>query len=344
MAQTLSTQSPALSCPDFSILFEQEEATFLQSKLWGKLLTNYRRQLKMCVADGDVDALITFLHDQRQKCQDEFKTKSVYMIWHKCFNLEENRFENDTFMQKLYTLDDGQIEPEELEDFFSYYCLTKEIDHLLTMALKYKEQLTSGHSVRIDKMIYANGSVTFGNAPTPEPEPEDSDGEPLENDIFNRTIFASNARLIKLRKVIAHFVNLGEYNVMFGELNPVYLDPQQIQSDWYYIHKSMEEALVCRKHSVSDFIKQMIKWFPFMFEFKTAEEMTKTIRKIEKSISAEKRLWKMKDGYASFADMYARYSQLGFDKSKLDRINKAAQNGLCLQLKQLKQEFQRQDI
>ena len=330
-------------CPDFNILFEQEEYAFLHSKQWNKILTEHHRMLKMYVVKGDVDALIGFLYDRRKECRDAFQLRPVSVVYNKCFCLEDDCFDNAKFIQKLYDLDDGQIDSQELEDFFSYYCLTKEIDQLLTYALKYKRQLHSGNDIHISNMIYANGSVTFGNTETKD-ESEESDDEHLENLIFNRIIFNSNVRLIKLRKVIAHFVNMGEYNAMFGELNSAFLDPIQLQSDWYYVHKSMEEATICRKHSVTDFLKQMVQWYPFLFDFKDATEMTRNLRKIEKSISREKSLWKNKDGYATFADMYACYYQLGFDKAKLERINKAAQNGLCHQLKLLKQEFQRQDL
>ena len=47
----------------------------------------------------------------------------------------------------------------------------------------------------------------------------------LKNQIFNGRLFDSNEKLLRLRKVIAHSIDMGEYNAMFGEPNPSTIDP-----------------------------------------------------------------------------------------------------------------------
>ena len=72
---------------------------------------------------------------------------------------------------------------------------------------------------------------------------EEKDETILRNQIFNGRLFDTNEKLLKLRKVIAHSIDMGEYNAMFGEPNPSTIDPD-VQGEWYYLMKALEESEV----------------------------------------------------------------------------------------------------
>lgn len=139
---------------------------------------------------------------------------------------------------------------------------------------------------------------------------EEKDETILRNQIFNGRLFDTNEKLLRLRKVIAHSIDMGEYNAMFGEPNPSTID-------------------------------QMIDWYPWLFSFETPEDMQAFKRKMEKSISHEKSIWKYGKAkeVAKLKDMWARYNQTNIDYAKVERMFNAAYTGLCVKLIALKQEI-----
>ena len=169
---------------------------------------------------------------------------------------------------------------------------------------------------------------------------EEKDETILRNQIFNGRLFDTNEKLLRLRKVIAHSIDMGEYNAMFGEPNPSTIDPD-VQGEWYYLMKALEESEVAKKFSVPRFIDQMIDWYPWLFSFETPEDMQAFKRKMEKSISHEKSIWKYGKAkeVAKLKDMWARYNQTNIDYAKVERMFNAAYTGLCVKLIALKQEI-----
>lgn len=171
-------------------------------------------------------------------------------------------------------------------------------------------------------------------------EEDEKDETILRNQIFNGRLFDTNDKLLRLRKVIAHSIDMGEYNAMFGEPNPSTIDPD-VQGEWYYLMKALEESEVAKKFSVPCFIDQMIDWYPWLFSFETPEDMQAFKRKMEKSISHEKSIWKYGKAkeVTKLKDMWARYNQTNVDYAKVERMFNAAYTGLCVKLVALKQEI-----
>ena len=171
-------------------------------------------------------------------------------------------------------------------------------------------------------------------------EEDKKDETILRNQIFNGRLFDTNEKLLRLRRVIAHSIDMGEYNALFGEPNPSTIDPD-VQGEWYYLMKALEESEVAKKFSVPSFIDQMIDWYPWLFSFETTEDMQAFKRKMEKSISHGKSIWKYGKAkeVTKLKDMWARYNQTNIDYAKVERIFNAAYTGLCVKLVALKQEI-----
>ena len=188
----------------------------------------------------------------------------------------------------------------------------------------------------------AHQHIHMGNQEA-EDETMDEEAEDetiLRNQIFDGRLFDTNDKLLRLRKVIAHSIDMGEYNAMFGEPNPSTIDPY-VQGEWYYLMKALEESEVAKKFSVPSFIDQMTDWYPWLFSFETPEDMQAFKRKMEKSISHEKSIWKYGRAkeVTKLKDMWARYNQTNIDYAKVERMFNAAYTGLCVKLVALKQEI-----
>ena len=212
------------------------------------------------------------------------------------------------------------------------------IESILKGALEYEKKSHYGSF----KVFINYGEVKFGgNEPAnTEENVNDVDETILKNIIFNSKVFDTNEKLLRLRRVIAHSIDMGEYNAMFGEPNPSTIDPD-VQGEWYYLMKALEESEVAKKFSVPSFIDQMIDWYPWLFSFETPEDMQAFKRKMEKSISHEKSIWKYGKAkeVTKLKDMWARYNQTNIDYAKVVRIFNAAYTGLCVKLVALKQDI-----
>lgn len=167
--------------------------------------------------------------------------------------------------------------------------------------------------------------------------------EPLRNHIFDDRIFDSNARLSKLRDTIAAAIDMGDATIMYGQPQQVRINPT-VQSDWYYIVKAIEEAKVARKFTVAGFIDQMTEWFPMLFPDETKEQWEKYKRRLSKSISDEKSLWrygKMKE-VVTLQEMWAKRKFVRLDQAKMERVYAIAYKGLYTSLTNLKQEIEQE--
>ena len=187
--------------------------------------------------------------------------------------------------------------------------------------------------------------MTFGsNDSDEEPLSEnEEDEEVVKNIIFKTKIFDTNARLSALRKIVAHAIDMSEYNELFGEPNPHTINPDS-QNEWYYIMRALEEAEIITRMTVPKFIDQMMEWYPWLFKFDSPDEMVAFKRNLAKSISHEKGLWKYGKAQevTKLKDMWARCNRLGIDSTKVERMYNAVYTGLLLKLNKLKQEIEKQ--
>lgn len=173
---------------------------------------------------------------------------------------------------------------------------------------------------------------------------EEIEEEPLRNHIFDSRIFDSNDKLSKLRDTIAAAIDMGDATIMYGQPQQFRINPE-VQSDWYYMVKAVEEAKVARKFTITGFIDQMVEWFPMLFPDETKEEWEKYKRRLSKSISDEKSLWrygKMKE-VVTLRDMWANRKNVRLDQAKMERVYAIAYKGLYLNLTTLKQEIEKEN-
>lgn len=177
-------------------------------------------------------------------------------------------------------------------------------------------------------------------AETMEVDAETVNDSPLRNYIFQDRIFDTNERLSRLRNTIASAIDMGDATIMYGEPQKVRINPNA-QNEWYYIVKAIEESGVAKSFAITHFIEQMQEWFPTLFPSESKEEWEKFKRRLSKSISEEKSLWKhgkMKE-VVPLRDMWAKQKQIGMDAAKMERIYAIAYKGLFQNLEDLKQEI-----
>ena len=164
--------------------------------------------------------------------------------------------------------------------------------------------------------------------------------EPLRNRIFQDRIFDTNEYLSRLRNVIASAIDMGDATSLYGKPQEVRITPNA-QNEWYYIVKAIEEARITKKFAITHFIEQMMEWFPILFPSSSKEEWEKFKRRLSKSISEEKSLWKhgkMKD-VIPLKDMWAKQKQIAMDSVKMERIYAIAYKGLYQNLVDLKDKI-----
>lgn len=188
--------------------------------------------------------------------------------------------------------------------------------------------------------IHDNGTVNnYFSTSTEEKQVDDSES-PLRNHIFIEKIFDTNDRLLRLRNCIASAIDMGEATIMYGKPQDYRINPEA-QNEWYYIVKAIEESGVAKNFAVTQFIEQMQEWFPTLFPSESKEEWEKFKRRLSKSISEEKGLWKhgkMKE-VIPLRDMWAKQKCLAMDGAKMERIYAIAHQGLLRNLDDLKQEI-----
>lgn len=188
--------------------------------------------------------------------------------------------------------------------------------------------------------IHDNGTVNnYFNTSTEEKQVNDSESH-LRNYIFIEKIFDTNERLLRLRNTIASAIDMGDATIMYGNPQDYRINPDA-QNEWYYIVKAIEEAGVAKNFAITHFIEQMQEWFPTLFPSESKEEWEKFKRRLSKSISEEKSLWKygkMKE-VVPLKDMWAKQKYLAMDSAKMERVYAIAHQGLLRNLEDLKQEI-----
>lgn len=327
---------------DYESYFMQQRMRYLLSEDWQRVEANFKKELKLHIIPNDLDNLVSYLREQRESCLRTFKSKGlVASLWDKSFDRQCSRFDEIGFIRKLHIVSDGYIDLQDLNDFFSYYCLNAMIEAIMQEVLKHKKRELSGNL----NVFINNGDVTFGSSDSDE-EPlseNEEDEEVVKNFIFKTKIFDTNARLSALRKIVAHAIDMSEYNELFGEPNPYTIDPCS-QNEWYYIMRALEEAEIITRMTVPKFIDQMMEWYPWLFKFDSPDEMVAFKRNLAKSISHEKGLWKYGKAQevTKLKDMWARCKRLGIDSTKVERMYNAVYMGLLLKLIKLKQEIEKQ--
>lgn len=171
-------------------------------------------------------------------------------------------------------------------------------------------------------------------------EKEGMSESPLRNHIFQVRIFDTNDRLTRLRDTIASAINMGEATTLYGNLQEVRINPNA-KNEWYYIIKAIKEVDVAKDFTSTDFLDQMREWFPNLFPHTSMEEWEDSKRRLSKSISAEKKLWKhgAMQEEIPLKDMWAKQKLLGMDAAKMERVYAIAYKGLFQNLEDLKQEI-----
>ena len=163
------------------------------------------------------------------------------------------------------------------------------------------------------------------------------------NIIFNPHIFTTETCYRKLYETIRSFIkqreatteNENETNRKF-QINP------EIQAEWYYILKAIDEAKVTRrsrKLTDADFLRQMRIWFPAFFLMKEDEDEEKMIRRYASSLSVERQKWieSSEKQEIEISDMIAHSQKRDRDRLKAIRYHGIAE-GLRAQLEEMKKK------
>lgn len=333
-----SPKLPVIFDGDYASFFQREEMLFLASSSWKKVCCNFGREMKLSVSPCDIEELKNFLRNKREQILKDFQGHDYYMLWNKCFDLNTNSFNKIKFVKTLVTLYDEGIDRIELDSFLAWYCLTKQIDRYLSLIL---EQEKNKRSSVINFYYNDIGEIRFANETGYNEKVDDiCDEEPLRNYIFQERIFDSNERLIMLRSIIASAIDMGDATPLYGQPQEMRINPNA-QNEWYYIVKAIEESGVTKKFTITHFIEQMIEWFPILFPSSSKEEWEKFKRRLSKSISEEKRLWKhgkMKN-VIPLKDMWAKRNQIAMDSAKLERVYAIVYKGLYQNLVDLKDKI-----
>ena len=334
---------------DYSRRFLSEKMKFVNSSLWQTIIGVFLREMKQQVASGDLEELKLFLRNKRRSVLDEYKTKGCYYIWDRCFVKEKNLFDGGVFLKTLELMPgDKELMINELNDTFTYICLTENIDGLLTKVLALeKSQKTSGNNVHVEssQIIINRGSIVINKDNNSERSQSFSeDEEVLSNLIFSDKYFYDNHLLHRLRNEIGKSIDLKNYNNVFRAPERKKINPE-IQSEWYYISKAIVESGVAKRHSMNDFLDQMYRWYPLAFEkIESLEKRKQLFNRMGKSISHEKSLWRINKGeIVKIEDMWARFSRLHLDKKKVEYVQPIAY-GLLVGLRKLRNEIEKEKV
>ncbi|HIY87860.1 MAG TPA: hypothetical protein H9824_04025 [Candidatus Bacteroides pullicola] len=333
---------PALQNHDYEGFFQRYKLTYVASESWKKVLTAFWRELKMRVSPNDVEELTRVLRDKRASIAKDCESREFYLIWKSCFDLDKGDFDCIKFIYKWNFLCDGHINQEELDGFFSWYCLTKTIDDLLTKIIHEKKN-APGHTTKF--FFNINGDIHFGTPASAEEDHEEGEEEDLlKNLIFNERLFDTNRKLIALRSTIAAAIDTGDASIIYGTPQEMRINPG-VQGEWYYIVKAIEEARVGKNNfAVTSFIDQMLDWYPTVFSIASSDEWNKYKRHLAKSISEEKRLWRYGKAKTiiTLQDMWAKRKYLQMEQAKMERIYSIAYTGLYKKLVDLKQRMDKE--
>ena len=163
------------------------------------------------------------------------------------------------------------------------------------------------------------------------------------NIIFNPHIFTTETCYRKLYETIRSFIKQREATTENeNETNRKFQINSEIQAEWYYILKAIDEAKVTRrsrKLTDADFLRQMRIWFPAFFLMKEDEDEEKMIRRYASSLSVERQKWIESSEIQEIAisDMIAHSQKRDRDRLKAIRYHGIAE-GLRAQLEEMKKK------
>ena len=167
--------------------------------------------------------------------------------------------------------------------------------------------------------------------------------EPVLRPHFFKRLFDTNAQLLEVRRLLAGCMGMDELGARCEQKDACYVNPG-VQGEWYYVMQAVEESEVTRRFTDVEFVEMLLDWFPWLCKTTEASAKEEFKRKVAKSISHERGLWKygkMKE-VTRFRDMWARQRALGISYAKLERLYAAAYTGLCQKLIQLKEKIQKE--
>ena len=333
---------PVIQADNYSAFFRQEQMKFLSGVLWRKIVDSFWQEMRLHVSPNDVEELVRFLRNKREAILQSYQNGRYFQYWKDCFNGETKLHDEAKFVKVLDTVFDGHIDRADLDAFFSWHCLTENIDLLLGKVL---EQQKSFAGATINFFYDDGGEIHFGKPSNRQQTEETVDEEPLKNIIFNERLFNSNARLAKLRDTIAAAIDMGDATIMYGKPQETRINPS-VQSEWNYIMKGIKESGIS-KSTMGDttFIEQMVEWFPMLFPDETLEKFKEYKRKLARSISSERSLWKqgkMKQE-VTLKEMWAKGIGKVLGDAKANRIYEIAYKGLFTSLTALKHEIEREN-
>lgn len=166
---------------------------------------------------------------------------------------------------------------------------------------------------------------------------------PLQPGMFDSRVFNTNERLVRLRDTIASAIDLGGGTIICGNPQQMRINPT-VQSEWYYIMKAIRESGVA-KATMGDkmFVEQMVEWFPMLLPDESVEMPMAYKRKLARSISAERSLWKQGNANVevTLKDMWAKHIEHRIGQAKASRVWEIAYQGLYTSLTKLKHEIER---
>lgn len=163
------------------------------------------------------------------------------------------------------------------------------------------------------------------------------------NIIFNPHIFTTETCYRKLYETIRSFIKQREATTENeNETNRKFQINSEIQAEWYYILKAIDEAKVTRrsrKLTDADFLRQMRIWFPAFFLMKEDEDEEKMIRRYASSLSVERQKWieSSEKQEIAISDMIAHSQKRDRDRLKAIRYHGIAE-GLRAQLEEMKKK------
>ena len=142
------------------------------------------------------------------------------------------------------------------------------------------------------------------------------------NNIFKQKGFNTNAKVVRLRDAIGARIKGAKLTDGSGLSEDRPQIDSAMQNEWYYVWKmAVESDLLERKATARAFIGQMLDWFPEVFEPIADEEQKKAfVRKMENSISAEKRKWMQSGVEVPFKDMMSKWPELQLDHNKVKQM------------------------
>lgn len=329
---------PVIQADNYGAFFEQEQMKFLSGSLWKKIMNSFWQEMRLHVSPNDVEELVRFLRNKREAILEGYKNERLFHYWIDSFDGSTKQHDKAKFIKIIDTVCDGQIDRTDLDAFFSWYCLTTNIDLLLGKVLE-QQKIQKGSTINF--FYNDGGEINFGSSAHDKKKESSMDEEPLKNYIFNDRLFDSNIRFSKLRDIIASAIDMGDATIMYGKPQELRINPM-VQNEWYYILKAISESGVA-KSKLSDtlFVEQMVEWFPMLFPDETPEKFKEYKRRLLKSISAERRIWKQgkMNIEVSLKEMWAKGLSSRLGTAKAERFYEIAYKGLYLNLTALKQDI-----